>query len=89
MFRTMRCLGLMLVLVLLLGAPVASAAGSREPERLSVGSVLIGLWETLAGLLGVPEPTALLSSGTSTDPGPGDPNGGPGMDPNGGDPKGP
>ena len=89
MFRTLRFLGLMLVLVLLLGAPAASAAGSRELEGLSVQGVLSALWETFTGLLGLSEPDVVLSTGTSSGGGSDDPNGGPGMDPNGGAPKGP
>jgi hypothetical protein len=81
MFRTMSVRGLILVLVLALGAPLASATGSREREELSVHGVLSALWETLTGFF------PLLAE-TTSDNAPGDPNSGPGMDPNG-NPKGP
>src|SRR6187551_1392290 len=81
-FRTMRFLGLICVLVLVLGAPPVSAAGSREPEGVSVRGVVSALWQTFIGLIPI---SGLDTVGTEADPtgGPGDPNGGPIMDPNG------
>jgi len=85
MFRTMRCLGLLLVFVLVVGAPAASAAGRHEPEELSVGGFLSALWETLVDLM--PEPVVLLmdggGGGTGTGGGTDSGDGGPHMDPNG------
>ena len=82
MFRTVRCLGLILVLVLLLGAPAASVAGGFEPEELSVHGILSALWERLSELLPLTgstgDPSGTTSGGGGTDSGPGmDPNGKP------------
>ena len=88
MFRTVRCLGLVLVLVLVLGAPAVSAAGSREPEELSLrGGVLSALWDALVDLFPLTGETG-GSSGTTSGGG-GGTEGGPGMDPNGKPPGGP
>lgn len=80
MFRTIRVLGLILIVVLVLGAPPASAAGSLEPDGLSLRGVVSALWEALVELI----PT----SGTVEEGGGGsgtgdDEDGGPHMDPNG------
>lgn len=80
MFRTVRCLGLILVLVL--GAPAASVAGTFDPEELSVRSILSSLWEKLAELIllteGSGDPSGTTSGGGGNDSGPGmDPNGKP------------
>jgi hypothetical protein len=73
----MRFLGLILVLVL--GAPPAFAAGSRAPEELSVRGVVTALWDAFVDLVF----GADGGGGTTTN---GD--GGPHMDPNG-NPTGP
>lgn len=83
MFRTVRFLGLILVFVLVVGAPPASAAGRREPEGLSVRGVLTALWEAVAKRIPIPGLEGISLSDTDPDGNPGDPNSGPGMDPNG------
>jgi len=93
MFRPIFIRGLILILVLALGVPLASAAGSREREELSIHSALSALWKTFTGFLSDAGLDVVLADGTTSDGGgsgaPGDPNSGPGMDPNGGPPKGP
>jgi hypothetical protein len=75
----MRVLGLILIVVLVLGAPPASAAGSREPEGLSFGGVLSAFWEALVELIPT-SGTTEEGGGSGTDD---DDDGGPHMDPNG------
>lgn len=75
MFRTMYVRGLILVLVLALGTPLAFAAGNREPEELSVRGVVSALWKALGELI------PLFASDESG--GGSDPDSGPHMDPNG------
>jgi hypothetical protein len=82
-FRTMRFLGLIIVLALVLGAPPVSAAGSREPEGVSVRGVVSALWKTFIGLIPVSGLDAVSAVADDPSGGPGDPNGGPIMDPNG------
>lgn len=81
MFRTLCVRGLILIFLLVLGAPLASAAGSREPEGLSVRSVVSALWNALVGLIPGEDGTDPADGGS-------DPNSGPHMDPNG-NPTGP
>lgn len=73
MFRSMRFLGLIFILILVLGAPPVSAAGSREPEERTIGAAVSALWDALVELVPSAEPNG----------GPNDPDSGPIMDPNG------
>ena len=82
MFRTLCVRGLILILLFVLGAPLASAAGSREPEGLSVRGVVSALWQTLTDLASLLTSEDGGGGSTTTD------DGGPIMDPNG-KPKGP
>jgi hypothetical protein len=88
MFRTVFVRGLILTLALLvLGTPLAFAAGSRETEEPVLRGVLSALWETLVEILpfeldGTTGSGSGSGSGTGTTTSGGN-EGGPGMDPNG------
>jgi hypothetical protein len=90
MFRTVFVRGLILALVLLvLGTPLAFAAGSREPEAPALRGVMSALWEALVELLPVFELDGTTGSGSGSGSGTGATtsggggDGGPHMDPNG------
>lgn len=87
MFRTVFVRGFIFALALLvLGTPLAFAAGNRETEEPVLRGVMSALWEALVELLPFELDGTTGSgsgSGTGTTNNNGGGQGGPGMDPNG------